>query len=98
MPSAFYLWRGSDSGRYDPFAWHGIVLAARPTDNGYILEMMIPWSNLTVDPFTGQRIGIALNVSDNDSVGTAVQEMMKSHVETRTYEAPATWGTLTLQE
>lgn len=98
VPTAFFLWRGNDSGRYDPFAWRGILLAAQPSSDGYIMEMMIPWDNVAVAPFAGQRIGIALNVSDNDGVGTAVQEMMKSHVETRTYEAPSTWGTLTLQE
>jgi serine/threonine-protein kinase len=98
VPTAFFFWRGNTSGRYDPLAWRGILLAAQPTNDGYILETMIPWDNLAVAPFAGQRIGIALNVSDNDGVGTAVQEMMKSHVETRTYEAPSTWGTLTLQE
>jgi serine/threonine-protein kinase len=98
VPTAFFLWQANTGGRYDPVAWRGILLAAQPTGNGYIMEAMIPWDNLNLAPSAGMQLGIALNVSDNDSVGTAVQEMMKSHVETRTYEAPATWGTLTLQE
>ncbi len=98
VPTAFFMWQANESGRYDPIAWRGIMLAAQPTIDGYIMETMIPWDNLNLTPSAGMQIGIALNVSDNDSVGTAVQEMMKSNVETRTYEAPATWGTLTLQE
>jgi hypothetical protein len=98
VPSAFFLWRGNDNGRYDSAPWQGILLAAQPTNDGYTLEAMIPWRNFSMAPSGGQRLGIALNVSDNDGVGTAVQEMMKSNVETRTYEAPYTWGTVTLQE
>ncbi len=97
VPTAFYLWQGND-GRYTPAAWQGIMMASRPlADGGYIIEAVIPWRNFSITPASGMRIGLALNVSDNDSVGTAVQEMMKSNVETRTYEAPYTWGTLTLQ-
>jgi hypothetical protein len=98
VPTAFFVWQANENGRYESVPWRGILLAARPTGSGYVIETMIPWDNLNFTPSAGQQLGIALNVSDNDSVGTAVQEMMKSHVETRTYEAPATWGTLTLQE
>ncbi|MCB9420407.1 MAG: protein kinase [Ardenticatenaceae bacterium] len=98
VPKAFFIWRANDSGRYEAAPWRGILLAAQPTNSGYTMEAQIPWENLNMIPSPGQQIGIALNVSDNDSVGTAVQEMMKSNVETRTYEAPYTWGTLTLYD
>jgi hypothetical protein len=98
VPTAFFVWRANESGRYDSASGRGILLAAQPTGSGYVIETMIPWDTLNFTPSAGQQLGIALNVSDNDSVGTAVQEMMKSHVETRTYETPATWGTLTLQQ
>ena len=35
--------------------------------------------------------------NDNDTPGTAVQEVMKSHVATRTLTDPTGWGTLTLR-
>ena len=41
-------------------------------------------------------VGLALNVTDNDVPGTAVQEALYSHVADRHYLQPATWGTLTL--
>jgi hypothetical protein len=60
--------------------------------------MAVPWADLNIGPVAGQKIGFALNVSDNDSPGTAVQEMMKSSSEFRNFIHPDTWGTLTLQE
>ena len=38
-----------------------------------------------------------LNANDNDTSGTAVQEIMKSHVPSRTLTDPSSWGSLTLQ-
>jgi len=96
VPTAFYLWRG-ENGRFTQIPWQGIIMAARPlAEGGYVIEAIIPWSNFSLTPTAGMRIGLALNVSDNDQPGTAVQEMMKSNVETRTYSDPASWGTLTL--
>jgi hypothetical protein len=42
-------------------------------------------------------VGVALNANDNDTPGTAVQEVMMSHVATRTLRDPTGWGTLTLK-
>lgn len=96
VPAASYLWR-ADNGRYNPASTQDIAIASQPLpDGGYVIEAAIPWSRLALTPAAGMRLGLALNVSDNDQPGTAVQEMMKSNVETRTFSSPATWGTLTL--
>jgi hypothetical protein len=42
-------------------------------------------------------MGVALNANDDDVPGTAVQEVMMSHVSTRTLRNPTGWGTLTLK-
>jgi tRNA A-37 threonylcarbamoyl transferase component Bud32 len=97
VPQALFLWQGT-SGRNELVASNQIVLNAQATADGYQLEAAIPWQNLSLQPTAGLTIGLALNVSDNDLPGTAVQELLKSNVETRTYLSPATWGTLTLQE
>ena len=43
-------------------------------------------------------MGIALNVNDNDTPGTAVQEVMKSHVGSRRSSDPTSWGTIVLHD
>lgn len=40
---------------------------------------------------------VALNVTDNDQPRTAVQELYLSHVATRLFTDPTSWGTLTLE-
>ena len=56
-----------------------------------------PWADLNVTPITGLQMGISLNANDNDSPGTAVQEMMKSHVISRTLINPLSWGRIILR-
>ncbi len=75
---------------------HAIVVASQKTDDGYVLEAAIPWADLDVRPVDGLLLGIALNASDNDIPGSAVQVIMKSHVESRTFESPDSWGTMVL--
>ena len=64
---------------------------------GYMLEAVIPWQDLDISPTPGLVLGLALNANDNDTPGTAVQEVMKSHVATRAFQDPTSWGTLTLR-
>jgi hypothetical protein len=96
-PSAFRF-QGTPSGSMVDAPGHSISVVARPTGQGYALEAAIPWRDLSVAPQPGLVLGLALNVSDNDVPGTAVQEVMKSHVPTRRFADPTSWGTLTLQE
>ncbi len=96
-PSAFRF-QGRDNGAIlDAPGGHNVTLQATQTTTGYILEAAIPWSDLALTPQAGLVIGIALNANDNDTPGTAVQEVMMSHVSTRTLTDPRGWGTLTLK-
>ncbi|MCP4424167.1 MAG: hypothetical protein GY803_06725, partial [Chloroflexi bacterium] len=97
LPPSAFRFQGATGSQMRDAAGHSIRLAAQPTDLGYNLEAAVPWRDLNVTPSSGMVIGLALNVSDNDGVGTAVQEVMKSHVSTRQYANPASWGTLTLK-
>ena len=94
-PSAVRV-RGSADGAQLPAPGHSVRVAARATESGYTLEAAIPWADLGLAPFRGLVIGLALNASDNDGPGTAVQEVLISNVDTRTYANPTTWGRLTL--
>ncbi|MGW8318527.1 MAG: sugar-binding protein [Candidatus Promineifilaceae bacterium] len=95
-PSAFRF-RGTQAGQILDAPGHNINLQAIPTPTGYVLEAAIPWNDINVIPREGLVLGVALNANDNDTPGTAVQEVMKSQVETRTLTDPSGWGTLTLK-
>ncbi|MFN2135515.1 MAG: sugar-binding protein [Candidatus Promineifilaceae bacterium] len=95
-PPAAYAFRGDNSGSLVDLALIGIEYSALRTQDGYTIEAAIPWAGLNTTPYPGLRLGIALNVNDNDTPGTAEQEMMKSHVPTRQYDDPASWGVLIL--
>jgi hypothetical protein len=97
LPPSAYRFRGSTSGRIEDAPGHAIAVAAQRTPTGYALEAAIPWSDLSVTPHAGLVLGLALNVNDNDSPGTAVQEIMKSSAPERILVVPSSWGTLTLQ-
>lgn len=96
-PPAAYAFRGNESGTLVDMASQNIRLSALETEEGYTLEAAIPWSDLGVAPATGMRLGIALNVNDNDTPGTAVQEVMKSHIPTRRFSDPTSWGLIVLR-
>jgi serine/threonine-protein kinase len=95
-PSAF-RWQGRSNGRYGDASAEGILIGAQQTAGGYTLEAAIPWRQLSVAPQPGLVIGIALNATDNDTPGTAVQELLLSHVPGRLLTDPSSWGTLTLE-
>jgi len=95
-PSAFRS-QGSMDGRIlDAPGGNHITIAAQRTALGYNIEAAIPWSDMNLAPAEGMILGLALNANDNDTPGTAVQEVMKSHVATRTLTDPTGWGTLVL--
>ena len=58
------------------------------------LGLEIPWSFFTVTPAAGQHFGLALNSSDDDAPGTALQQSMSSSVATRQLLDPTSWGTV----
>ncbi len=96
-PPMAHRFRGDSNGNLADFLGHGIQVAALPTPGGYSIEAAIPWRDIEVSPAVDFVMGIALNVNDNDTPGTAVQEMMKSSVPGRKFSDPTSWGTLTLR-
>lgn len=96
IPASAFRFQGTDDNRMLDAIGHTIRVASQQTEDGYIIEAAIPWSDVNVTPSTGLTLGAALNVTDNDSPGTAVQEAFYSHVSTRTFRDPTGWGTLTL--
>jgi hypothetical protein len=73
----------------------GIAMASRAGDaGGYVFEAAIPWSFFNVAPAPGEHFGMALNSSDDDAPGTAIQQSMTSSVATRKLLDPTSWGTI----
>jgi hypothetical protein len=98
LPPSAFRFQGTAEGQIlDAPGGHRVTVAAQRTADGYTLEASVPWSDLNLTPAPGLVLGVALNVNDNDGPGTAVQEVMKSHVPNRTLTNPTTWGTLRLE-
>lgn len=98
LPPSAWLFQGTPGGdMLDAPAGHTIVVNARPAPDGYTLEAAIPWADLGIVPTPGLVIGLAVNANDNDRLGEAAQEVMKSNAPGRRFGDPTTWGTLTLQ-
>lgn len=73
-----------------------VKAGATTKDDGYRIEVKVPWSILGISPSQGQHFGFAFSVSDNDNADKAVQQSMVSNVPTRKLTDPTTWGDLTL--
>ena len=97
VPPASFRYRGTTGGSMTNAPGAEVAIAAQQTGDGYFLEAAIPWEAIDVQPVPGIVLGLALNVSDNDTPGEAIQEIMKSHVATRTFGDPTSWGTLVLR-
>ena len=85
-----YLWCPRGKARALP----EVEVAVYLTANGYIMEAAIPWSVFGRKPEPGTRMGFAINLSDNDAAGQAVQQTMLSNDPFRQLLDPTTWGTL----
>ncbi len=92
-----FRFRGDAQGAMSDFIGSGAQVAARQTAVGYNLELAIPWSDLALQPAANLVIGAAFSLNDLDTPGTAVQELMLSHVASRRWLDPSSWGTLILE-
>ncbi len=72
-------------------------VAVTSTPTGYFLEAALPWQSFGLSPQSGERLGIAANINDNDTPGTNVQECIISTAPERQWDNPTTWGTLLLK-
>ena len=98
LPPEAFRFQANANGQMRDALGHGVRVAAVRQPDGYTLEAAIPWRDLGVSaPFVGQVLGANLNANDNDTPGTAVQEVMMSTNPNRTFSNPSTWGGLTLE-
>lgn len=87
-----YLWYPSDlEGKKS-----NVEIGSQKTDDGYRIEMAIPWSIFKVTPKKGAHFGFAVSISDNDKSGENIQQSMVSNDPNRRLTDPTTWGDLTL--
>jgi len=76
----------------------GVRIAADRQDDGYTVEVAIPWDVFEITPQAGKHYGFAFSVSDNDKTGDSVQQTMISNVPDRRLTNPTTWGDLQLSK
>lgn len=97
IPPGAFRFQGNDQGvPSDAPGSRARVMAIKVSD-GYQLEAIIPWSDLNLTPQAGLTLGVALSTNDNDTPGAEKQELMLSHVSTRLWRDPTSWGTMTLK-
>ncbi len=94
------LWRFVGDGAlkmFSDFTGSEARIAAKQTKTGYVLETAVPWSDMNMMPQPGLTIGVALSINDNDTPGSQQQqELALSHVASRLWLDPTSWGTMTL--
>jgi tRNA A-37 threonylcarbamoyl transferase component Bud32 len=96
--------RDLGTGAYEAYRWRppslegplSLTAAARPTTDGYVLEVAVPWWALNLSPQVEAPYGFCLNLSDTDTPGLRDQESMVSTSPNRKWGDPTTWGTLIL--
>jgi hypothetical protein len=77
-------------------ARNSLLIASRLTDDGYMMEVAIPWSEFDLTPQTGQHFGFLFSVSDNDTAGTNAQQTVVSFAPQRLLHDPTAWYDLLL--
>jgi hypothetical protein len=92
-----FRFRGDAQGAMSDFIGSSAQVAAQQTAVGYNLELAIPWTDLALQPAANLVIGAAFSINDLDTPGTAVQELMLSHIASRRWLDPSSWGSLQLQ-
>jgi hypothetical protein len=75
-----------------------VKIGSTPTDDGYRVEVKIPWDLFGVNPVKGMHMGFAFSISDNDKSGENLQQSMVSNITSRSLIDPTTWGDLTLKK
>jgi hypothetical protein len=74
----------------------GAQVAASATDDGYFVEAALPWAALGATPQPGDRLGVAANISDNDSPDANAQQCIITSAPQRDWRNPTSWGTVLL--
>jgi len=86
--------------RWLPLESHGalpVIGAGRVTDEGYVIEVSIPWGYLGMaTPQAESAFGFNIGISDNDSRRPEQETMLSFSPARTTYNDPTQWGTLIL--
>ncbi|MCA9980978.1 MAG: restriction endonuclease [Anaerolineales bacterium] len=97
LPAEAFRFQGNDENWPVDAPGTAVRVAARQNDQGYTLEAVIPWADMNMAPSAGMVLGAALSNNDIDNPASGTQELMLSHVATRKWRDPTSWGTLTLE-
>ncbi len=68
------------------------------SDNGYILEMTIPWNALRVQPRPGMRLGLDVHVNDDDNGGGRDGKLTWKARQDESWRDPSLFGRVILEE
>jgi hypothetical protein len=91
-PKEAFLWFPKSSGGLRP----DVKIASRLYDDGYRVEVAIPWYTFAMAPAAGQHLGFVFSASDDDAVNMNVQQSMVSSSSARRLTNPTTWNELIL--
>ncbi len=70
----------------------GVAYALATTDSGYRLEAVFPWSTLGVKPSIGSKIGLEVQVDDDDDEGDRESKMIWHSDKDEAWQNPQTFG------
>ena len=77
------------SGRSIP----GIARAESTTNNGYLMELALPWEALGEDnPQVGTQVGLDVHAADDDDGGSRDTKISWSALQDRSFTDPTTFG------
>lgn len=73
-----------------------VEIAGALIENGWVVEVAIPWSEVGVTPADSMTFGFLLSISDNDMQYTNAQQSVVSFSEGRELQNPTSWSELLL--
>ena len=79
---------------HPPDSLEGVEYAVATTDNGYLMEIKLPWANMTGEtPQGGQVIGIDIFINDDDDGDGRDAQISWHATEGIGWTTPSMWGT-----
>jgi endo-1,4-beta-D-glucanase Y len=93
-----YTFRWNDATLYEKNSrLTGVVLGQTTTATGYIMEIKIPWSTLTLSsPAAGVLVGFDVMINDDDDGGTRDGKMSWNAGTDNAWQDPSLFGTVIL--
>lgn len=73
------------------------ISVGRLTEDGYLMEVALPWAIMDIEPVDGQHFGFLLSVSDNDTPFENAQHSVVSFSPDRLLHDPTSWKDLVLK-